>query len=327
MLKIVSKINNRKRYNKCKCINGGDGTHDHEHGCNDDREHEEYQYLNLLHDILEHGVMEKGRNGNTKSAFGSAMYFSLENGKIPILTSKKTAWKTCLKELLWFIRGDTNNEHLQREGVHIWDGNGSREFLDSRGLENNRVGDLGPIYGHQWRHFNADYDTCDTDYSGQGVDQLQDIINTLKNPETRTSRRMVMTAWNPCKLNEMALPPCHILCQFNVTDGNKLSCSMYQRSVDSILGQPFNIASYCFLTHLLAKHSGLEAHEFVYFMGNVHIYENAIDAAKLQITREPFEFPTLSIKQIRENISEYRVEDFEIHNYKSHEAIKVDMVV
>jgi len=271
-------------------------------------------------------VMEKGRNGNTKSVFGSSMYFSLENGKIPILTTKKTAWKTCLKELLWFIRGDTNNEHLQRDGVHIWDGNGSREFLDSRGLSNNRVGDLGPIYGHQWRHFNAEYQTCDADYSGQGVDQLQEIIDTLKNPETRTSRRMIMTAWNPFKLNEMALPPCHILCQFNVTNGNKLSCSMYQRSVDSILGQPFNIASYCFLTHLLAKHIGLEAHEFVYFMGNCHLYENAIDAAKLQITREPFEFPTLSIKQVRENINEYQVEDFEIHNYKSHEAIKVDMV-
>jgi thymidylate synthase len=317
MLKVSSKFNNKKRYH---CDNNQDNDQDN------DNEHEEYQYLNLLHDILEHGVMEKGRNGNTKSVFGSSMYFSLENGKIPILTTKKTAWKTCLKELLWFIRGDTNNEHLQHEGVHIWDGNGSREFLDSRGLSNNRVGDLGPIYGHQWRHFNAEYQTCDADYSGQGVDQLQEIIDTLKNPETRTSRRMIMTAWNPCKLNEMALPPCHILCQFNVTSGNKLSCSMYQRSVDSILGQPFNIASYCFLTHLLAKHSGLEAHEFVYFMGNVHIYENAIDAAKLQITREPFEFPTLSIKQIRENINDYQVEDFEINNYKSHEAIRVAMI-
>ena len=318
MLKVSSKFNNKKRYH---CDNNQDNDQEHER-----KEHEEYQYLNLLHDILENGVMEKGRNGNTKSVFGSSMYFSLENGKIPILTSKKTAWKTCLKELLWFIRGDTNNEHLQRDGVHIWDGNGSREFLDSRGLYNNSVGDLGPIYGHQWRHFNAEYQTCDADYSGQGVDQLQEIIDTLKNPETRTSRRMVMTAWNPCKLNEMALPPCHILCQFNVTNGNKLSCSMYQRSVDSILGQPFNIASYCFLTHLLAKHSGLEAHEFIYFMGNCHLYENAIDAAKLQITREPFEFPTLSIKQVRENINDYQVEDFEIHNYKSHEAIKVDMV-
>lgn len=309
MLKVSSKINKIKRYN-----------------CDTPEQHDEYQYLNLLNDILENGIMEKGRNGNTLSVFGSAMHFSLENGKIPIITTKKTAWKTCLKELLWFIRGDTNNKKLQDAGVHIWDGNGSREFLDSRGLVNNRVGDLGPIYGHQWRHFNADYQDCDADYSGQGVDQLQEIIDTLKNPETRTSRRMVMTAWNPCKLNEMALPPCHIMCQFNVTDGNKLSCAMYQRSADEFLGQPINIASYSFLTHLLAKHCGLEAYEFVYFVGNCHIYENAIDACKLQITRDPYPFPTISIKQSRENINDYQVEDFEVVGYKSHEAIKVDMI-
>jgi len=312
MLKVSSKPNKIKRYNRDTLTQ--------------DDAHEEYQYLNLLNDILENGIMEKGRNGNTLSVFGSAMHFSLENGKIPILTTKKTAWKTCLKELLWFIRGDTNNKKLQDAGVHIWDGNGSREFLDSRGLVNNRVGDLGPIYGHQWRHFNADYQDCDADYSGQGVDQLQEIIDTLKNPETRTSRRMVMTAWNPCKLNEMALPPCHIMCQFNVTDGNKLSCAMYQRSADEFLGQPINIASYSFLTHLLAKHCGLEAYEFVYFVGNCHIYENAIDACKLQITRDPYPFPTISIKQSRENINDYQVEDFEVVGYKSHEAIKVDMI-
>ena len=312
MLKVSSKPNKINRYNRDTLTQ--------------DDAHEEYQYLNLLNDILENGIMEKGRNGNTLSVFGSAMHFSLENGKIPILTTKKTAWKTCLKELLWFIRGDTNNKKLQDAGVHIWDGNGSREFLDSRGLVNNRVGDLGPIYGHQWRHFNADYQDCDTDYNGQGVDQLQEIIDTLKNPETRTSRRMVMTAWNPCKLNEMALPPCHIMCQFNVTDGNKLSCAMYQRSADEFLGQPINIASYSFLTHLLAKHCGLEAYEFVYFVGNCHIYENAIDACKLQITRDPYPFPTISIKQSRENINDYQVEDFEVVGYKSHEAIKVDMI-
>ena len=135
-----------------------------------------------------------------------------------------------------------------------------------------------------------------------------------------------MTAWNPCQLHQMALPPCHILCQFNVHDGNKLSCMMMQRSADFFLGIPFNIASYSILTHLLAKHCGLEAYEFIHCMGNCHLYENAIDASKLQITREPFEFPTLSIKQIKENINDYQVEDFEIHNYKSHEAIKVAMI-
>ena len=135
-----------------------------------------------------------------------------------------------------------------------------------------------------------------------------------------------MSAWNPCQIKDMALPPCHVLCQFNVHDGNKLSCSLYQRSADEFLGQPINIASYSFLTHLLANHCGLEAYEFVYFVGNCHIYENAIDACKLQITREPFEFPTVSIKEVKKNIYDYQVEDFEIHNYKSYGAIKVEMV-
>ena len=303
-------------------------------------EHEEYQYLNLLENILENGFWEEGRNGKTKSIFGQSMRFSLKDNKIPILTTKKTAWKTCLKELLWFIRGETDNKILKKQGVHIWDANASREFLDSRGLTLTREDLIGPGYGYQWRYFNANYNCfsgkrlLDNDPSDvhketnafKGVDQLQQIIYALKDPKQRTSRRLVMTAWNPCQLHQMALPPCHILCQFNVHDGNKLSCAMVQRSCDFFLGSCFNIASYSFLTHLLAKHCGLEAYKFVYFMGNVHLYENAIDAAKLQITREPFEFPTFSIKEIRENINDYQVEDFEIHNYKSHEAIKVAMV-
>jgi thymidylate synthase len=302
--------------------------------------HEEYQYLNLIENILENGHWEDGRNGKTKSIFGDSMRFSLKDNKIPILTTKKTAWKTCLKELLWFIRGETDAKLLEEQGVHIWDGNSSREFLDSRGLNLNPEGMLGPIYGYQWRNFNANYNCfsgkrlLDNDFNDinknninfKGIDQLQQIIDVLKDPLQRTSRRLIMTAWNPCQLDQMALPPCHILCQFNVHDGNKLSCSMYQRSIDCILGSPFNIASYSFLTHLLAKHCGLEAYEFVYFMGNCHLYENAIDAAKLQITREPFPFPTVSIKQVRENINDYTVDDFEIHNYNSHEAIKVAMI-
>ena len=299
---------------------------DNENSVNENTNKEEYQYLHLLENILENGTWEQGRNGMTKSIFGASMRFSLQNGRIPILTTKKTAWKTCLKELLWFIRGKTNNNLLKEQGVHIWDGNADPEFLKSRGLEHYSDGELGPIYGHQWRHFNAKWEGDDHDYTGEGVDQLQQIIDQLKNPDTRTSRRLVMSAWNPCQLDDMALPPCHILCQFNVHDGNKLSCAMYQRSVDTILGLPFNIASYCFLTHLLAKHCGLEAYEFVHFMGNCHIYENAIDACKLQITRTPYPFPTVTIKQVRENINDYCVADFEIHNYKSHEAIKVAMV-
>ena len=300
--------------------------------------HEEYQYLHILKNILENGFWEEGRNGKTKSIFGQSMRFSLKDNNIPILTTKKTAWKTCLKELLWFIRGDTDNRILKEQGVHIWDANGSREFLDSRGLNTYKEDVLGPIYGFQWRNFNANYDQ----FKGkkypddvinvimgdrcQGIDQLQQIIDALKDPKQRTSRRLVMTAWNPCQIDQMALPPCHILCQFNVHDGNKLSCAMFQRSGDFPLGIPFNIASYSFLTHLIAKHCGLEAYEFVHFIGNCHIYEDHIEAMKEQIVREPFEFPTLSINTIRDNISDYQVEDFEINNYKSHDVIKMKMV-
>ena len=301
------------------------------------RESEEKQYLNLLENIIENGTWEDGRNGRTKSIFGSMMRFSLKDGKIPILTTKKTAWKTCLKELLWFIRGQTDNYFLNEQGVHIWDANASRDFLDSRDLHDYPEGILGPIYGRQWRDFNGPYDVCmckpfqnchcnAMTSRPNRIDQLQQIIDALKDPAMRTSRRLIMTAWNPCQLDEMALPPCHIMCQFNVHDGNKLSCSMYQRSVDTMLGQPFNIASYSFLTHLLAKHCGLEAYEFVYFMGNCHLYENAIDSATLQIKREPYPFPILSIKQVRENINDYQLEDFKMQNYQSHTSIKVDMV-
>ena len=302
--------------------------------------HEEYQYLNNIENIIENGTWEEGRNGRTKSIFGSTMRFSLKDGKIPILTTKKTAWKTCLKELLWFIRGETDNKILKKNGVHIWDANGSREFLDSRGLHLYPEDMLGPIYGYQWRYYNANYN-C---FSGKrlfnenepdifsnrkevtGIDQLQQIIDALKDPVQRMSRRLIMTAWNPSQLNEMALPPCHVMCQFNVHDGNKLSCALYQRSCDCPLGIPFNVASYSMLTHLIAKHCGLEAYEFVHFMGNCHIYEEHIEPIKEQLGREPYPFPTISIKQVRENINDYCVEDFDLQNYKSHEAIKMKMV-
>jgi thymidylate synthase len=291
--------------------------------------HEEQQYLNLIKNILENGTWEEGRNGKTKSIFGNMMRFSLKDGKIPILTTKKTAWKTCLKELLWFIRGDTDNKLLQEQGVHIWDGNTTREFLDSRGLTDYREGLIGPGYGFQWRHFGGDYDSSAAgvkEGGNNGVDQLQQIIDALKDPAQRTSRRLIMSAWNPQQLDQMALPPCHILCQFNVHDGNKLSCSMYQRSNDEACGTTFNIASYSFLTHLIAKHCGLEAYEFVYFKGNCHIYEEHVDGLKLQIQREPFPFPTVSIKQVRENINDYHIDDFILENYQHHEPIKFQMV-
>lgn len=294
--------------------------------------HEEYQYLNIIENIIENGYWEEGRNGKTKSLFGASMRFSLKDGQIPILTTKKTAWKTCLKELLWFVRGETDTKLLQKQGVHIWDANTSREFLDSRGLNLYPEGMIGTGYGYQWRYFGASYNCFNgkpldmNDYPFNGIDQLQQIIDQLKNPQTRNSRRLIMTSWNPKQLDKMALPPCHILCQFNVHDGNKLSCALYQRSADYLLGLPFNIASYSFLTHLIAKHCGLEAYEFIHFIGNCHIYEDHIDGAKIQMTREPFLFPTLSIKQSRENINDYQVEDFEIQNYHHHPEIKFQMV-
>ena len=287
--------------------------------------HEEYQYLRLINDILDEGSMEVGRNGKAKTVFGAAMHFDLSNNTIPVLTTKKVAFKTCLKELLWFINGYTDNKLLKEQKVRIWNANASREFLDSRGLHNNKEDDLGPVYGHQWRHFNANYTDCDTDYTGKGVDQLQNIIDQLKNPETRNSRRLVMSAWNPQQLDEMALPPCHILCQFCVTEGNKLSCSLYQRSGDVGLGVPFNIASYSILTHLIAKHCGLEAKEFVYFLGNAHIYDDHMDVLREQMMRPPFPFPKLEILQTRLNIDDYVVNDFSLLNYKYHDKITMEM--
>ena len=290
-----------------------------------DNYHEEYQYLNLLKDLMDHGTLEQGRNGAVQTAVGSAMHFSLENGKIPILTTKKTAWKTCLKELLWFIRGDTSNKRLNDVGVHIWDANTTREFLDSRGLHNYEEGTVGGLYGFQWRHWNASYEGCDADYTNKGVDQLQNVINTLKDPSQRSSRRMVISAWNVEQLDSGCLPPCHVLMQFNVVDGNKLSCCMFQRSKDEAAGAPFNICSYSFLVHLLAKHCDLIPHEFIHYGGNCHIYAEHLDAMKEQISRTPYPFPTLEILNKRDNINDYVIEDFKIHDYQHHPQIKAAM--
>lgn len=287
--------------------------------------HEENQYINLIDDILNENSDFIGRNGNTKAVFGSAMHFSLEENNVPFLTSKKLAWKTCLKELLWFISGNTSNKTLKEQNVHIWDANGSRDFLDSRNLVNREEDDLGPIYGFQWRHFNAEYDNANTNYDKKGIDQLQEIIDNLKNEKTRYSRRLILTAWNPCQLNEMALPPCHILCQFNVIN-NKLSCALYQRSGDVGLGVPFNIASYSLLTSLIAHHCNLEVGEFIYYLGNSHIYEEHIDSLREQLNNSLYKFPKLNIKNKYENINDYKFEDFEIIDYKCNESIKMIMI-
>jgi len=281
--------------------------------------HEEIQYLDLIRHLIDRGDYETGRNGATYSLFGRQMRFSLQDGTIPLLTTKKLAWKTCFRELMWFIRGDTDNRHLNAEGVHIWDKNAS--------IDRPISGDLGPIYGHQWRHFGANYIDCNTDYSGKGIDQLQNVIDQLKDPCKRTSRRLIISAWNPVQLDEMALPPCHVLMQFNVRRGTHLSCSLYQRSGDIGLGVPFNIASYSFLTHLLAKHCGLVADEFIYTLGNAHIYEEHILALSEQVLRTPLPFPKIQIKEVHERIEDYSVGDIEfIEPYQSHDVVKMDMI-
>lgn len=287
--------------------------------------HDENQYLNLIGDILKHGKEQEGRNGVTKAVFGTAMHFSLADGVVPFMTTKRLAWKTCLKELLWFIKGDTDNNNLKNQKVHIWDANGSRDFLDSRGLTEREEDDLGPIYGFQWRHFNAEYETSHTDYSNKGIDQLKIIIDSLKDPKVRYSRRLLLTAWNPCQLDEMALPPCHVMAQFSVIEDGKLCCSLYQRSGDMGLGVPFNIASYSLLTHILAKHCGLEAHEFYYYIGNTHIYDDHYQPLIEQMKRKPYNFPKLTILNNHQSIDDYTPEDFEIVNYKFHPSIKMNM--
>ena len=287
---------------------------------------EEPQYLDLVKEVIESGYHETGRNGKTRVKFGHTMRFSLRNGTIPILTTKRVAIRPCFEELFWFIRGNTDNTILQEKKVSIWNGNSTREFLDSRGLYNREVGDLGPVYGFQWRHFNANYVDRNSDYANKGIDQLQTIINNLKNEDTRSSRRHILTAWNPCQLDEMALPPCHMICQFNVRENKYLSCALFQRSGDIGLGVPFNIASYSLFTHILANHCGLIADEFVHFLGNCHIYEEHIEPLKIQIQREPMEFPKIKIKRTCENIEDYCIDDIIWQTpYVSHDIIKMKM--
>jgi len=286
--------------------------------------HEERQYLDLIQRILDTGVLRPDRTGvGTLSLFGAQQRWNLRT-HFPLLTTKRVFWRGVAEELLWFVRGSTDANLLAAKDVHIWDGNGSREFLDSRGLTANAVGDLGPVYGFQWRHFGADYTTCNADYTGQGVDQLADVIHKLKhNP---TDRRMCLSAWNPAALAKMALPPCHMFAQFYVADG-ELSCHFYQRSNDMGLGVPFNIASYALLTYMIAHVCDLKPGELVHSMGDAHVYLNHIEPLREQLKREPCDFPTLRIKRKVGAIDEFQFDDFEIVDYKPHAAIKMDMAV
>jgi dihydrofolate reductase/thymidylate synthase len=282
---------------------------------------DEQKYLTLLKKVYFEGSDRSDRTGTgTRSVFGEQLKFDLT--RFPLLTTKRTFWKGVAEELLWFVRGDTDANKLKQKNVGIWDKNSTREFLDKRGLAHREEGDLGPIYGFQWRHWNAQYSNMHEDYNSTGIDQLANIIKTIKN--NPTDRRMIMTAWNPEQIEEMALPPCHVLCQFYVSDG-KLSCHVYQRSVDCFLGLPFNIASYALLTYMISHVTNLIPGELTMSLGDTHLYKDHLDQAQIQWKREPYEFPLLSINPQKKTIDSITFEDLFLKNYKHHPAIKASM--
>jgi thymidylate synthase len=292
----------------------------------------EYEYLALLERTLTYGERRSDRtNVGTISIFGEQIKFDISE-HIPLLTTKKMGWKSIIHELIWFLKGDTNANHLKEKGVNIWDGNTTREFLDNRGLTSYPVGDIGAGYGFQWRHSGAEYKTCDTDYTNQGFDQVAYILNELKtNP---TSRRMYMTAWNPNALDKMALPPCHVSAQFyvnidNNTNEKHLSCHMYQRSIDEFLGLPYNIFSYAVLTYIFAKKTGMKPKELIISMGDAHIYQNHVEQVNEQRVRDPYPFPKLQLSDaiISKDFSEMTIDDFTLIDYQSHPSIKAPMAV
>lgn len=250
------------------------------------------QYLDLLNRIMAEGTVKTDRTGTgTKSVFGHQMRFNMADG-FPLLTTKKLHLKSIIYELLWFLKGDTNVKYLQEHGVRIWN-----EWADENG-------ELGPVYGHQWRSW--------PDYKGGTIDQIQQVIDTIKtHPD---SRRMMVSAWNPAEVDQMALPPCHCLFQFYVADG-RLSLQLYQRSADTFLGVPFNIASYALLLQMMAQVTGLEPGDFVHTTGDTHLYLNHIEQAKLQLTRQPRPLPTMKINPDVKSLFDFRFEDFELEGY------------
>ncbi|KAK4120613.1 thymidylate synthase [Parathielavia appendiculata] len=311
--------------------------------------HEEYEYLDLVREILDSGELRQDRTGTgTYSIFAPRpLKFSLNRDGtpiLPLLTTKRVFTKAVIAELLWFISGDTSSHTLSSQGVKIWDGNGSREFLNSLGLTDREVGDLGPVYGFQWRHFGARYVDAKTDYTGQGVDQLARIVHTLRtNPY---DRRLILSAWNPTDLPRMVLPPCHMFAQFYVSypgsrttkpaiSNNKpqghLHCQLYQRSCDMGLGVPFNIASYALLTHMLAHVCGLVPGSLTHVMGDAHVYLNHVEALRTQLEREPRDFPELELARPappgEDTIDGWKPEEFIIKGYNPHKGIVMEMSV
>tara|TARA_B100000287_G_scaffold269796_1_gene253952 strand:+ start:3208 stop:3999 length:792 start_codon:yes stop_codon:yes gene_type:complete len=261
------------------------------------------QYLNLLNHVLTNGEIKNDRTGiGTKSVFGWQMRFALKEG-FPLLTTKKLHLKSIIYELLWFIKGDTNVKYLNKNNVKIWD-----DWADENG-------DLGPVYGKQWRSW---------ENNGIKVDQLKDAIRMIKN--NPDSRRIIVSSWNPSDIKKMALPPCHCLFQFYISN-KKLSCQLYQRSADIFLGVPFNIASYALLTHMIAKIAELDVGDFIHSIGDAHLYLNHIEQAKLQINRKPKPLPHLKIKKTPKVIEDFEFEDIDIQNYKSHPHISAPIAI
>ena len=254
------------------------------------------QYLDLLKHVMETGVDKPNRTGiDTRSVFGAQMRFDLSKG-FPLVTTKKVHLKSIIHELIWLLSGNTNIKYLQDNNVRIWN-----EWADENG-------NLGPVYGAQWRNFN-----------GEGIDQIKDVINRLKtNPN---DRRMIVSAWNPAQIDKMALPPCHAFFQFYTANG-KLSCQLYQRSCDLFLGVPFNIASYSLLTMMMAQVTGFEPGEFVHTLGDAHIYHNHFDQVKEQLLRTPYELPKMKINPAVKDIDDFKYEDFELADYQCHPTLK-----
>lgn len=274
--------------------------------------HQEYQYLEAVRHILTNGIRRPNRTGiDTLSVFGMQMRWNLRTS-FPILTTKRVYWKGIVEELLWFIKGSTDSGILSSKGVKIWDANGS-----------GRGGDLGPIYGWQWRHYGAEYTTKDDDYTGKGIDQLADIISKLKTDPY--NRRLCMTSWNPIDIDKMVLPPCHCFSQFYVTNG-ELSCMLYQRSGDMGLGVPFNISSYALLVYIMATVVGLRPGDLVHTIGDAHVYVNHIEPLKIQVEREPRPFPIVTIRP-KDDIDAFTPEDIIMEGYQPHDRIPMVIAV
>lgn len=289
----------------------------------------ENNYLSFVEDILKTGKRRDDRTGvGTISKFGGQLKFNLENNTLPLLTTKFVSFRVLATELLWFISGSTDAKVLQDQNVHIWDGNSSQDFIHKQGLPYSE-GDIGANYGFQWRHSGAEYKSCKDDYTGQGVDQLSKVIDQIKNDPY--SRRIAMSAWCVSQLDKMTLKPCHILYQFYVEeskDGGRddLSCHLYQRSSDTFLGLPFNIASASLLTHIIAKVTGKQAKELIISFGDAHIYSNHVTAVEKQLERSPTGFPKIFIKDV-EDIDNISLDDFTLTNYKHQGTIRAEMAV